>query len=75
MTWSVGDRVFHRIKSEWGLGEVDALGDDGRMDVYFEKVGKKLLKDPPLLWASGADVQRPLVREVGMPKRRGKKVK
>ena len=72
MTWNVGDRVFHRVKPEWGLGEVDVLGEDGRLEVFFEQAGKKLLQDPQLLWATGADATRPLVRPAP-PKGRRKK--
>jgi hypothetical protein len=72
MTWTVGDRVFHRVKPEWGLGEVDIVGEDGRVEVFFEEAGKKLLQDPQLLRATGEDTSRPLARPAP-PKTRRKK--
>jgi len=62
MGWSIGDRVRHVVKPDWGLGEVLGLDGDGRIVVYFERAGEKLLKDPPMVAATGAEAQRPLVR-------------
>ena len=60
MGWTVGDRVTHPARSEWGVGVVKEVRDTSTVRVWFERSGEKLLKDAPLERARGADAARQL---------------
>jgi hypothetical protein len=63
MSLTVGQKVRHPKKPEWGLGEVLEVRDQ-KLFVYFENVGEKLLKDVGLITvASTEPIQRKRVRQ------------
>lgn len=62
MSWSIGDRVTHPARPDWGLGEIVRVGNDNKLVVYFERAGEKLLKGAPIVPASGSDAERNVLR-------------
>jgi hypothetical protein len=73
MALSVGQKVRHPAKSEWGLGEVLEVRDQ-KVLVNFEEVGKKLLKGVSLIKvASTNQIKRERIRPKASQKIRKKK--
>ncbi len=60
MNWKPGDRVTHPNRPEWGIGVVRNIKSDGKIAIYFEEVGEKLFRDPPLVAASNSDTSKVL---------------
>jgi len=54
MVWTLGDRVTHAAKPDWGVGKIVAVLADGKLRIRFAAVGEKLLKTPPLILVTGS---------------------
>jgi len=61
MTFSVGDRVGHPARPEWGPGEIIAVSGESKFTVYFALIGQKLLKGVPLVRLTGVESSHPLL--------------
>src|SRR5437763_546577 len=70
VTWSVGDRVRHSLVPDWGLGDVREVRGDGKVRVCFVGCGDKLLVNPQLTRAQGADLDGPSIRPPAIPRTR-----
>jgi len=60
--WQLGVRVRNPLAPEWGLGEVTEVVPGGKLRVFFASAGERLLKDAPLVAATGGDLTQPLPR-------------
>jgi hypothetical protein len=61
MAFSVGDRVGHPARPEWGPGEILAVSGETKFTIYFALAGQKLLKDVALVRLTGPESSHPLL--------------
>ncbi len=61
MSWRVGDMVKNSAAPAWGRGQVLADLGGGKLRVYFEHGGERLLMDGMLVGLAGNDAAVPIV--------------
>ncbi|MDQ6799776.1 MAG: DUF3553 domain-containing protein [Acidobacteriota bacterium] len=75
MTFSVGDRVAHPARPEWGPGEILAVSGESKFTVYFALIGPKLLKNVALVRLTGPESSHPLLENRVRSGKRGAKTR
>lgn len=75
MTFSVGDRVGHPARPEWGPGEILAVSGETKFTIYFALAGQKLLKNVALVRLTGPESSHPLLENRLRSGKRGAKTR